>query len=102
MMMNLGFCFKRNDQYEKAHEWYTKADRMCSREDPDSQIYENIRHNMAVMMQEKAGSFSSSMLPNANAIATATATKKEWKRCWACNGKESGTVKMLRCSNVTN
>ena len=91
MMMNLGLCLKRNGQYEKAHEWYTKADRMCSKEDPNSQVHEAIRHNMAVMMQEKAG--PSSIVNSNNRSA-----KKEWKRCWACNSKESNTVKMLRCS----
>lgn len=88
IMSNLGLCLKRFGRYEEAADCYTRADQRCETEDPDSERHKQIKHNVAVMLQDKAGT----------AILSETGTaRKGWKRCWCCNTKESDTVKMLRC-----
>jgi tetratricopeptide (TPR) repeat protein len=125
MMMNLGLCYKRNKQYKLALKWYTNADRMCSEEDPGSQVHQIIQHNINVMMEDKAGpavtandntevevenetddttteiTSPASAVAAAEATATATHVKKEWKNCWACNATSGGGsigVELKRCS----
>lgn len=88
IMSNLGLCLKRLGRYEEAVDWYTKSDQLCETEDCDSDIHKQIKQNIAVMLQEKAGAIT---------FGKDTTTRKGWKRCWGCNTKESDTVKMLRC-----
>ena len=88
IMSNLALCCKRLGRYEEAADWYTKADQLCVTEAPDSEVHRQIKKNIAVMMEGKAGGFT---------LGNDGSTKKPWKRCWGCNAIESEEVKMMKC-----